>query len=217
MTPKVLTRDQLVNVLQDMIEGIKNNDSFDGTLTYSYYDEEYGAGENEFSVYAHYRCGNREGQGGMIIIEGPKQEPIGEPETVLLQGSAIEVGHCIILNDIEQPCGRLIAVVVDKTDDSVYCKYLSSDLCLDQFNKSKGMNIAINSGLHIMTPVEHFGVRIVCEKGPEPKYWCEKVRSSYAKYPDGTDRQWQEYYELLHEARPEVLSKCLTAQLESNK
>lgn len=62
--PRRLDKVELLRVLEDMIAHIQVDDSFGGTLTYEATDRD------SFDVYACYRIGNREGQGGTRVIEG---------------------------------------------------------------------------------------------------------------------------------------------------
>jgi hypothetical protein len=65
MKPKIVTKEQLIAILQDMISHIQQDDSFGGCVEY-----EAGEEDDNFGVVASYRIGNSEGQGGMRIIDG---------------------------------------------------------------------------------------------------------------------------------------------------
>lgn len=56
-------------ILEDMVERVRNEDCFGGGIEFHYWDEENGAKEGEYSALGAYRIGNREGQGGMRLIE----------------------------------------------------------------------------------------------------------------------------------------------------
>jgi len=122
-----------------------------------------------------------------------------------LLASEIAVGHCVILNDVEKPYGRLIAVIMEIQNDIAFCKYLCSDPQLDIYNKKRGMMIGITGGIHSMTPVAKFGVKVCFNKW---QYWCEKVGESTATYRDGRPRQWQENVAYNYQYRLEVLKKA---------
>jgi hypothetical protein len=77
--PAVMKTSELADVLQDIIEGICREDCFGGWIEFHYWDEEAGAGRDEYSVMGAYRVGNLEGQGGMRIIGGDtSQNPVIE-------------------------------------------------------------------------------------------------------------------------------------------
>lgn len=67
-----LSKDELIATLQDMLESVKADDSFEGSIQYTVFDDDLGA--DEFEVSAFYRVGNSMGQGGAVIIQA-KQEP----------------------------------------------------------------------------------------------------------------------------------------------
>lgn len=100
-----------------------------------------------------------------------------------LLSSAVEVGHCVIINDCDQPCGKLVAVVCHVQDDLVVAKYLSASI---------KMNVCKNRRPDLVMPVGRFGVKVVMVGD---QYWCEKIGESTAVYPDGKHRPWQEYDE----------------------
>jgi hypothetical protein len=66
--PLVAERRELSAILRDMADRIDSGDSFEGNIEYSYWDEENGAGENQFSVMGTYRIGNKDGQGGLRML-----------------------------------------------------------------------------------------------------------------------------------------------------
>lgn len=105
--------------------------------------------------------------------------------TTLCSSRAFRVGDCVILNHVEQPCSKLICVVVKDDGEFYHCKYLNADKMLDSYNKPPMKN-----RLPRATKVEDFGVEIKAHDG---KYWCEKVGESKATYADGKPRQWQEW------------------------
>jgi hypothetical protein len=102
-----------------------------------------------------------------------------------LLSSEIAVGHCINVNQVEQPCGRLIAVITSVKGDMVGWKYLSAEPCLDSYNTGRGCW----SYFWEVTPVSDFGVEVRIDGD---KYWCEPIGESRAKYKDGSHRDWQE-------------------------
>lgn len=137
---------------------------------------------------------------------------------VELPASKIEVGHCVILNDAEEPSGRMVCVIVDANDESVWCKYLNSDRMFDSFNNRRGMRILRYPGLHDMTPLNVFGVRIFAcyEAGTNTvhggwRYCCERIGESTATYRDGHPRRWQEREPFKHWARQNEILISITS------
>lgn len=125
---------------------------------------------------------------------------------VLLPAERVEVGNCVIVNQYDQPCGKLIAVVTEKTDAYVKCQYLNNDKSLSTYNKDGGIEIPSHLFSQI-TPVFLFGVTIqLVENETDAMYYCEQTSVSKAQYSDGESRKWQEYGGI-HEytARPELL------------
>lgn len=61
---KLVSKAALAQVLRDMATRIEQDDSFEGGITYVLDDDCEG-----FRVAGAYRIGNRDGQGGMRIIE----------------------------------------------------------------------------------------------------------------------------------------------------
>ncbi len=68
-----MTTLQLVTTLKDIINSIESGDSFEGGIQYTciHMDEELKS--DEWEVNGAYRVGNKDGQGGMIILN---EEPI---------------------------------------------------------------------------------------------------------------------------------------------
>jgi hypothetical protein len=130
-----------------------------------------------------------------------------EPDTELacnvFLSSDIAVGHCVILNDVEQPCGRLVAVIMSIEGNTAFCNYLCADRDLSSYNKQLGMAIQVEGGIHNMTPVSKFGVEV--HYYPQVgTYGCERVGDSVATYRDGKPRRWQENVPVQYTARREV-------------
>lgn len=66
-TPKILTADALISVLNDIIAGIKAGDSFNGSLEYHAAQE-----KDNYEVVAVISTGNADGsQGGYNMIGTP--------------------------------------------------------------------------------------------------------------------------------------------------
>ena len=97
----------------------------------------------------------------------------------------VGLGCCVILNDVEQPCARLVGVVVGIEAEFIRTKYLCDDKLLTPYNLHGCVNHRV-----VVTPLSDFGVELRVEGGV---YWCEQVGASVATYPDGTPRKWQEY------------------------
>lgn len=121
----------------------------------------------------------------MLITQEPS---IGELIAVRSNGllaSAVALGHCVILNEVEQPCARQVGVVVGLEGGLVRTKYLCADPVLTPYNKKGCLN-----SLASVTPLADFGVEVRVDGDV---YWCEVVGESRAIYADGERRQWQEY------------------------
>lgn len=109
---------------------------------------------------------------------------------------AFRVGDCVNLNLVEQPCVRLIAVVVYDDGDHYHCQYLNDDPDLDRFNCPP-----MKCRLEDATKIEDFGVVIRAENG---EYWTERRGDSRATYTDGEPRKWQGRHDMRFAARPEI-------------
>jgi len=124
----------------------------------------------------------------------------------------IAVGHCVIVNHIEQPCGRLLAVITAIEGDTVRCKYLNAESDLSAYNKRGGMS----PGCKMVTPAGWFGVEVRCERSSasgEVLYSCVRISISRATYQDGKIRSWQEYGRLnRYVARHDVLKLAIEAK-----
>jgi len=129
------------------------------------------------------------------------------PDTQLacnvLLSSDIAVGHCINVNQVEQPCGRLLAIITAIEGDLVRWKYLNSESDLTSHNRGSGCW----SYRWEVTPFADFGVEVRTEQSDgDLVYWCEPIAESRAKYKDGQPRAWQERgWRGRYVARPDVL------------
>lgn len=63
----ILTKENLINVLNDIGKSIQQNDSFEGNISYTRMTP--GLQRDEFDVQCAFRVGNSQGQGGMFILE----------------------------------------------------------------------------------------------------------------------------------------------------
>jgi hypothetical protein len=133
------------------------------------------------------------------------------PVEVELLSSELSIGHCVILNDVEQPCSRLVAVITNIQGGNAYCKYLCADPKLSSFNKNHGMLIAIGGGIHNLTPISKFGVTIIYNTLGK-FYFCLKTGESSATYKDGKPRQWQETVLRYGTAKPNIANIALKAK-----
>lgn len=121
----------------------------------------------------------------------------GESATIDCSSRAFRVGDCVILNEVEQPYGRLVCVVVDDDGEQYHFQYLNADPMLDSYNKPPMKN-----RLERATKIEDFGVVIRAANG---EYWCEQRSESKATYSDGKPRKWQEYGgPVKYRARPKL-------------
>ena len=110
---------------------------------------------------------------------------------------AFRVGDCVILNEVEQPYGRLIAVVTEDDGNYYHCQYLNADSTLDSYS-----NPPMKTRLDRATKIEDFGVVIRSAKG---EYWCEQRSESKATYSDRKPRKWQEHGgPVKYQARPHL-------------
>lgn len=127
-------------------------------------------------------------------------------DEVRLKGSEVKPGHCVILNEIERPCGRLVAVIGSIEGSIATCYYLNADPDLSWHNRL-GMVIDLSDTLHCLTPVEQFGVEVRYSK-TIGKFCCVKTRPTSAVYKNGKARFWQECNPAMYEARRDVLKFC---------
>lgn len=63
MIPLKISVEDLANLLKELAESIKQGDSAEGYITYTYSNE-----PNIMEVSGSYRVGNKSGQGGVILI-----------------------------------------------------------------------------------------------------------------------------------------------------
>jgi hypothetical protein len=101
---------------------------------------------------------------------------------------AFKVGDLVILNDVEQPCGRMVCVVTGTCVggfDYYHVQYLNADSTFDSYCKPPMQNM-----LKRATRLEDFGVVF---RNDGTHYWCEQIGNSSATYPDGEPRKWQEF------------------------
>lgn len=128
---------------------------------------------------------------------GSKRKTTAAPLHRRCSSRTFRVGDCIILNDAEQPCARMIVVVTADDGTQYECQYLNADPAFDSYCKPP-----MNSSLSRATKVEDFGVVIRAHAG---QYWCEQREESKATYSDGKPRKWQEYDgPVKHRTRPHL-------------
>lgn len=99
-----------------------------------------------------------------------------------LPSSRIAPGHCVIVNQFDRPCAKLVAVVL--ADGK--CCYLNQAI---NFRKMDASNA---------TPVSDFGIAVMARGD---SYSCVVVGDSVAKYPDGSPRLWQDSQQVQHKRR----------------
>jgi hypothetical protein len=68
MKPQLLTKEQLVEVLEDLVNRVREGDSFEGSFQYMIPEDMAAIEAGQFEVTANYRIGNSEGQGGYRMI-----------------------------------------------------------------------------------------------------------------------------------------------------
>ena len=64
-------KQELIDVLSDMISALSSDDSFEGNISYTVMGD--GLEPGEFLVRGMYRIGNSMGQGGCVMIHGEHQ------------------------------------------------------------------------------------------------------------------------------------------------
>lgn len=67
-----LDKTKLLAVIDRMRKAVEEDDSFEGSLSYSAMHE--GLERGEFEVGAFFRIGNSEGQGGSIIVQSDQPD-----------------------------------------------------------------------------------------------------------------------------------------------
>ena len=110
-----------------------------------------------------------------------------------------EVGSAVILNDVEQPSGRMVCVITAIQGDKVCAKYLNANEQFDSYNKR-----GLKGNLRDVTPIGVFGVELNVDE--HNRYECKQIVESNAKYPDGDNRPWQEGKGWKWPGRPSVLA-----------
>lgn len=76
LAPVPMDKDGLIFILEDMLERVKEGDSFEGFLNYLMPYPPAGDPEDaDFMVEARYRIGNTMGQGGMRMVGEWKERP----------------------------------------------------------------------------------------------------------------------------------------------
>jgi hypothetical protein len=66
MTPKKITKAQLLELLDNMKQMVGADDSFEGFIQYTGMED--GLAADEFNVVANMRVGNSQGQGGYLTV-----------------------------------------------------------------------------------------------------------------------------------------------------
>lgn len=108
---------------------------------------------------------------------------------VELMGSEVAIGQCVILNDVDQPCTKLVAVVTNIANGCVYAVYLSPDINVGRTKTGK-----CSSPIMYVTPLNAFGVRI-WRQGNAYRCVPDQTLPITAEYPDRKPRVWQERHE----------------------
>ena len=80
----IMSKDDLIATVKDILASIEANDSFEGTINYSCMHP--AVNGPEFEVGAMYRVGNSMGQGGMVVIDNL---PVEEPQLVPVDNEEI--------------------------------------------------------------------------------------------------------------------------------
>ena len=103
---------------------------------------------------------------------------------IALNSTELKPGCCVVINDVEQPCAKLIAVVKEIVGSSVTAVYLRDGKELKPYRNG------FHGRTETVTPISRFGVKVLIDDG---LYWCEVVGDSTATYEDGKPRRWQDY------------------------
>jgi len=113
-----------------------------------------------------------------------------------LLSDEVAVGNCVIVNDFDCPCSRLIAVVMS-VRNGIRCRYLNNDI----------LNNSVVIGDNV-TPIKDFGVEVFFKRnGGKIIFWGKQTGVSVARYKDGKERLWQDRGLVgLFDARPDVFS-----------
>lgn len=131
---------------------------------------------------------------------------------MILLSNKIAVGHCVIINHVEQPCGKLLSVITSFDKDTVTTKYLNADKTFNPYKKG------CTNRISEVTPIGLFGVEVFVNLKTE-EYCCQKTpfTESIAKYHDGKIRPWQEHGGAhVYKANAKVL-KIATKALKQEK
>jgi hypothetical protein len=102
--------------------------------------------------------------------------------------SEVAVGHCVILNDFDRPCNKLVAVITKIENGRVIARYLSNRTMMQECH-------ALIDGV---TPISQFGLSVITDG---LFFWCaiNPTATPTATYPNGEKREWQAEDSELHE------------------
>ena len=110
------------------------------------------------------------------------------------------IGDLVIVNELDQPCGRLVAVVtglsVDSTRSMLLCEYLNSDRAFDEWSKKP-----LKANVKFATHISDFGCVLLTDGS---KYLVSQVGDSVARYTDGQLRRWQDAGKPSYRGRPHL-------------
>lgn len=106
---------------------------------------------------------------------------INKNKILKLKGSAVKVGHCVILNHASTPDLNNVAVITAITKKEVTAKYLE---------RRRGSCASLDPDQ--VTPVEKFGIEL-STNGVD--VFVKKKNESVATRHDGTLRKWEDRYE----------------------
>ena len=106
--------------------------------------------------------------------------------SIELLSTEVKPGHCVIINDCDNPGSRHVAVVTVVQPGMVRAVYLCAAIHMTE--------CATTHPAEVM-PLSRFGVRVVlCECSESYRCEPDKALPLTAVYPDGKTRQWQEHH-----------------------
>lgn len=114
--PVLLEHSELVEILQDVLDRVKDGDSLEGNITWALPEDLAEECRGKFDVIAVYRISNTMGQGGMrMICTEPGQEPASPRCTAFCRDGQKSRGHKVTTSE-ELSAMRRIALATQGID-----------------------------------------------------------------------------------------------------